>query len=200
MNTTWGKKYLVTAAAACGLVAGLAGCSSGTVAPEQTPGPDNPTEGVVDLNRSGPQQDPSGEPENEVPQAKPTEEADCPYLSTEEAEEATGEKVTRVDIDPGFEPAACFFTTIDGSISLVTTMHHFESEDRARELVDDAAPPDTTERSDIDGGWTGGKSSGAFGALLAVYRGSDVFVVQSTQERSMAVQRVAEMVIPRIAG
>lgn len=195
-QTSWGRKTIAAGAAICALSWAVAGCSSGQVAPEQEPGPDNPTEGVVTLNQQPSTEGPAEEP---VPQARPTEEADCPYLSTQEAEEATGEKVTRVDIDPGFEPAACFFTTNDGSISLVTTMHHFESEDRARALVDDAAPPDSTEHAEIEGGWTGGKSTGAFGALLAVYRGPEVFVAQSTQERSMAVQRVAELVIPRIA-
>lgn len=171
----------------------VAGC---TVAPDAAPppGPDNPSLGVVTLQPTEPV-----DGAQEVRQAQPTTQADCPYLSAAEVEQAIGEKVTRVDIDPSFTPAACFFTATDGSIALVTTMQHFDSEQQAQRLVDDAAPPASTERVDI-GQWTGGKTAAAFGALLAVRRGGDVFVVQSTQDRSMAVQRVAMLAVPRVEG
>lgn len=202
-RTTFSTVRPVWPAMVCAAAMLVSGCASSSGGDAQEPGPDNPSVGVVTLDpNQQPQEPQSPDTPDEaaaVSQAMPNVEADCPYLSAEEAEEAVGEKVTRVDIDPNFDPAACFFTTIDGSISLVTTLHTVSDEQQASALVEEAAPAATTERVDI-GSWSGGKTAAAFGALLAVQRGNQVFVAQSTQNRSMAVQRVAELVIPRIEG
>ena len=133
-----------------------------------------------------------------IPDLRPVADGPCPYLSAEEASELNGEKVVSVRIDPQTEPPGCFFYTYGDRIQLTTSVFGVADEELARRLVDESAPVDGTERADIEGGWTGGKSGGPAGALLAVYRGDRVVVVQSTQEQSIKVQRVAERIIPRL--
>lgn len=134
----------------------------------------------------------------EFRQPTPSEDADCPYLAADEASELTGEKVDKVQIDPAYDPPACFFGTGEGSITLMVSLETVDSPDEAVRLVDEVVPPADTERADVDGGWTGGKNSSEAGAMLAVYREDQVFTVQTTQARSEAVQSVADTVLPRL--
>lgn len=137
--------------------------------------------------------------EPEIPQVEPVASAECPYLSVDEASRLNGELATDVRIDDRVDPAACFFYSADGAVQLTTTVYSVESEERATELVDGSAPVGESERSDVEGGWTGGRSGGPGGALVALARGTQVLAVQSTQEQSVKVQRVAELVAPRVA-
>lgn len=161
----------------------LAGCGGSEPAPEM---------GTI---RTAPPE--TSEPE--LAQVEPVTDADCPYLSAEEVSDLNGEMVSDVRIDDGVDPAACFFYSADGAVQLTTTIHRLDSEDRARELVDESAPVGESERSDVEGGWTGGRSGGTGGALVVLARGTQVLAVQSTQEQSVKPQRIAELVAPRIA-
>lgn len=136
--------------------------------------------------------------EPEMPIVEPVTKAECPYLSVEEVSELNGERATDVKIDDRLEPSACFFYSADGAVQLTTTVYELDSAERATEVVDESAPVDTSERSDVEGGWTGGRSGGPGGALVALANGSRVLAVQSTQEQSVKVQRVAERVAPRL--
>lgn len=143
---------------------------------------------------------PSGaaEPESEADrQPVPGEDGECPYLSVDEASELTGEKLVSTQLDSSFDPPACFFSGEDGRLSLLVSFQDAGSPEKAAELVDGLVPPDSTERSDLDGGWTGGRTTAASGASLAVYRDAEVLTVQSTQTTSNAVQSIAERVAPR---
>ncbi|PAY23444.1 hypothetical protein CEY15_08860 [Dietzia natronolimnaea] len=137
--------------------------------------------------------------EPEIPQVEPVTREQCPYLSVDEASRLNGELATDVRIDDRVDPAACFFYGADGAVQLTTTVYSVASEERATELVDDSAPVGESERSDVEGGWTGGRTGGPGGALVVLARGTQVLAVQSTQEQSVKVQRVAELVAPRIA-
>ena len=179
--------------ASAAVVAGalLAGCHDGGDA-------DSPAAGDAEYGEivtAAPEPSKSAE---EFRQPTPTEDADCPYLSAQEAAELTGEMVDKTQIDPAYDPPACFFGTQDGSVTLMVSLETVESEDEAVRLVDEVVPPDSTERADVEGGWTGGKDASEAGATLAVYRGDQVFTVQATQGRSEAVQSVADTVIPRL--
>lgn len=140
----------------------------------------------------------TSDPAPPVPDLRPVADGPCPYLSDEEASELNGEKVVSVRTDPQVEPPGCFFYTYGDRIQLTTSVFTVADEQVARRLVDESAPVAETERADVDGGWTGGKSGGPTGALLAVFRDDRVVVVQSTQEQSIKVQRVAERIIPRL--
>lgn len=137
--------------------------------------------------------------EPEIPEVEPVLREDCPYLSTDEVSLLNGEMATDVRIDDRVDPAACFFYSADGTVQLTTTVFSAESEERAGQLVNESAPVEESERSDIEGGWTGGRTGGPGGALVVLSRGTQVLAVQSTQEQSVKAQRVAEVVAPRVA-
>ena len=179
--------------ASAALIAGalLAGCSDGGDADSQADADSEYGEIVT----AAPE---TAESEEEFRQPTPTEDADCPYLSADEASDLTGERLDKVQIDPSYDPPACFFGTGEGAIMLMVSLETVDSPDEAVSLVDEIVPPDSTERADIDGGWTGGKNTSEAGAMLAVYREDQVFTVQTTQARSEAVQSVADTVLPRL--
>lgn len=138
--------------------------------------------------------------EPELPPVEPVADAECPYLSTDEVTRLNGQPVTDVRIDDGVEPAACFFYDADGEVQLTTTVYSVASAERAAELVEESAPADEAEPSQAEGGWSGGRTEGPVGALVVMSRGARVLAVQSTQEDSMTVQRIAELTAPRVAG
>jgi len=162
----------------------LSGCDSGSGTEEK---------GTI---RTAPPSSSSSAPA--VPDLRPVAEGPCPYLSEREVSDLNGEKVLSVKTDPQVDPPGCFFYAADQRVTLTTSVFSVESEEKARSLVDQSAPPASTERADVEGGWTGGRSGGPGGALLAVAKGPRVVVVQSTQEQSVKVQRIAELVIPRL--
>ena len=162
----------------------IAGCGGGADESESTMG----------TIRTAPPE--TGEPE--IPVVEPVETAECPYLSADEASDLTGEQATDVKIDDRVEPPACFFYGADGTVQLTTTVYEFDSPERATQLVDESAPVGLAERSEVEGGWTGGRSESPGGALVALANDTRVLAVQSTQEQSAAVQRVAEVVAPRL--
>lgn len=137
--------------------------------------------------------------EPEIPEVEPVSTEDCPYLSTDEVSRLGGEPATDVRIDDRVDPAACFFYGDGGTVTLTTTVFSAESEDRAGQLVAESAPAEVSERSEVEGGWTGGRTSGPGGALVVLSRGAQVLAVQSTQAESDYAQQVAEVVAPRVA-
>lgn len=130
-------------------------------------------------------------------QPVPGDAGECPYLSADEASEAVGEKLGESRLDASFDPPACFYYTEDGRLSLLVAVQDAGSPQHAVELVDGLVPPESTERSDVEG-WTGGRSGAQMGASLALYKDARVLTVQSTQAPSEAVQAVAELVVPRV--
>lgn len=137
--------------------------------------------------------------EPELPPAEPVADAECPYLSTDEVARLNGEPVTDVRIDDNLEPAACFFYDADGAVQLTTTVYSVASSERAAELVQESAPEGEAEPAEAEGGWSGGRTQGPGGSLLVLARDAQVLAVQSTQEDSITVQRIAEIAAPRLA-
>lgn len=138
--------------------------------------------------------------EPELPPVEPVADAECPYLSTDEAARLNGNPVTDVRIDDGTDPAACFFYDSDGAVQLTTTVYEVASAERAAELVEESAPAGESESSEAEDGWSGGRTAGPSGSLLVLARDVRVLAVQSTQEDPESVQRIAELVAPRVAN
>lgn len=182
MGTTAAARLLAPASAI--LLGVLAGCG----------GSAGETESTIGTIRTAPPE--TTEPE--IPVAEPTTRAECPYLSAEEVSELNDEQATEVRIDDGFDPAACFFYGADEAVQLTTTVHTVDSAERAAQLVEESAPAATSERVEAEGGWTGGHSGGPGGALAVLANGDRVLAVQSIDEQSDAVRRVAELVAPRL--
>lgn len=138
--------------------------------------------------------------EAEIPEVEPISQGECPYVSSDEVSQLNGELVTDVRIDDRVDPPACFFYSADGAVQLTTTVHTLDSEEAATRLVDESVPVAETEESEVEGGWTGGRTGGPAGALVVLANGEKVLVVHSLQEQSVKAQRVAELVAPRVAG
>ncbi|KAA0918669.1 DUF2020 domain-containing protein [Dietzia sp. ANT_WB102] len=137
--------------------------------------------------------------EPELPRVDPVADAECPYLSAEEVSRLNGVPATDVRIDDGVDPAACFFYDAEGAVQLTTTVYSVASAERAAELVEESAPAGESDPSEAEGGWSGGRTGGPGGSLLVLARGAQVLAVQSTQEDSVTVQQIAELVGPRVA-
>lgn len=175
---------ILAPAASVVIIGLLAGCAGGA----------GETESTMGTIRTAP----PASTEPEIPIVEPVADEKCPYLSLGEASELNGEKSTEVKIDDRLEPPACFFYSAEGAVQLTTSVYELDSAERATEVVDEAAPADTSEQSEVEGGWVGGRSGGPGGALAALANGPRVLAVQSTQEESENVQRVAELVAPRL--
>lgn len=134
--------------------------------------------------------------EPEIPAVEPVITAECPYLSADEASVPGGEKTTEVRIDDGMDTPACFFYGADGEVRLTTTVYSVDSAERAAQLVEEAAPAGRSEPSEVEGGWSGGRTESPGGALVVLANDDRVLVVQSTGEETDEVQRVAELVAP----
>ena len=137
-------------------------------------------------------------PEPELPPVEPATAADCPYLSTAEASDLGGAPVTRVRIDDGVDPAACFFYDVDGAVTLTTTVYTVDSAERATELVTESAPADAGAQVTVDGGWTGGGTEAPGGSLVVLSRDERILAVQTAADTWDSAQRVAELVAPRL--
>lgn len=191
---------LLGAAAPLALTAAVvAGCSDDGAGDSSQGGSDSAEMGVI--TTAAPDSASAAEPapaESEADrQPVPGDVGECPYLSPQEASDAVGEKLAESRLDSSFDPPACFYYAEDGRLSLLVSLQDAGTPQHAVELVDGLVPPDSTERSDVDG-WTGGRSGAQMGASLALYKDAKVLTVQSIQAPSEAVQAVAELVVPRL--
>ncbi|HJC28290.1 MAG TPA: DUF2020 domain-containing protein [Candidatus Dietzia intestinipullorum] len=155
-----------------------------------------PAESTVGTIRTAPPE--TTEPE--IPVVEPTAASECPYLSLEEASQLNGVPATDVRIDDRIDPVACFFYGADGEAHLTTTVYTVDSAQRAAELVEESVPSGEVDGSEIEGGWSGGRTISSGGALLAVSHEDRVLAVQSTRDDPATVQQVAELVAPRLDG
>lgn len=123
---------------------------------------------------------------------------ECPYLNTEWVQDANGQKVTGMDIDPSLNPPACVFWSFPEEPQLTVMVRHFSDPKDAIAMVDWAAPIDTTDPAQVPGGWDGGRFGGEGRSLFAVHKGNTAVVVFSNQEQSVKAQIVAEEVIKNL--
>lgn len=175
---------VLLASASVAVLALLSGCG------EQTP------EGEIGTIRTAPP--PTSEPE--LPPVQPVTQADCPYLSIDEAADLGAGLFTDVRIDESVDPAACFFYGEDRAVALTTTVYTVDSPGRAAELVEDSAPADTSDELSAEGGWSGGSTEGPGGALVVLSREDRLLAVQTVGEDADPAREVAQLIAPRVAG
>ena len=147
---------------------------------------------LIDVPTSTPISLPPEEPLNTTP-------GPCPYLEVEFVEHTNGQRVTGTGTDDRFDPPACVFLTYGEEPQLEVTVHHTDSVEEARAVVDRAAPVDSTDLADSPAGWSGGRSGGEDGALYAVSKDTVAVVVRSNQAESVKAQAVAEEVITNLS-
>lgn len=136
----------------------------------------------------------SASEEPDAAQARLNGEA-CPYLDSDWLAEANGQKVTAQGIDSRFSTPACVFWSYGDAPQARVMVRHMPSEDEAVQVIDWAAPVETTEPAEQPEGWSGGRLGGPEGSVYAVQKGDVAVVAWSDQAQSVKAQRIVEETI-----
>ncbi|ATY16927.1 DUF2020 domain-containing protein [Amycolatopsis sp. AA4] len=128
------------------------------------------------------------------PDPQPARTADCPYLSNETVQDANGQHVTKVKVSDDEPHPTCFFYRPDGSVQLTVRVYVGNS-DVATELVNKAAPVDTSNPASDPAGWKGGYQPAGDGVVYAVAKGGNAVIVTSNQKQSIKARTVAKKAI-----
>ncbi|WP_080791969.1 DUF2020 domain-containing protein [Corynebacterium pacaense] len=176
----------------------LGGCSDKPDAGDT--GDTGDTVATVDTVEQAPPAVDGGAGVDKLPQVARDSWVECPYLDTEWVADTNGQRVTAVGVDGTFDIPACVFWSYPQEPQLSVIVRTTGSFNEAMDVVDWAAPVDSTELADKPEGWTGGRRGGAGtqGAVYAVARDNNAVVVFTNQEQSLKAQLVAEEVIARL--
>ena len=123
----------------------------------------------------------------------------CPYLDGEWVQEATGQKLTGVSLDPRFDPPGCVFWSFEEDPQVQVSVRTMRSNAEAVAVVDSAAPIDSTLKALKPDGWSGGRRSDEeTGAVYAVWKDEVAVVVTTAQPQSVKAQQIAERTIANL--
>lgn len=123
----------------------------------------------------------------------PTIDGPCPFLEEGYVEETNGQRVSKVQISDG-DPPTCFFYRPDGSVQLTVRVYSGDAA-IAKGLVDEAAPIDTANPAELDGGWKGGAQASDNGAVYAVAKEASAVVVTTNQGQTIKAKQIAQEAI-----
>lgn len=123
----------------------------------------------------------------------------CPYLNGEWVQEATGQKLTGVSLDPRFDPPGCVFWSFEENPQVQVSVRKMRSNAEAVAVVDSAAPIDSTLKALQPEGWSGGRGGNeANGAVYAVWKDEVAVVVTTAQPQSVKAQQIEERTIANL--
>lgn len=125
---------------------------------------------------------------------------DCPYLDTAWVADTNGQRVTGHGVDTRFGTPACVFWSYPEEPQVTVIVREMGTAAAAIEVVDWAAPVDSTEPAEEPSGWSGGRRGGTAeqGALYAVQKDTWAVVVFSNQDQSVKAQAIAEETITNL--
>lgn len=117
----------------------------------------------------------------------------CPYLDTQWVADTNGERMQGQGVDWRFETPACVFYSYAEEPQLQVIVRHTNTATEARQVVDWAAPIDSTEPAEDIEGWSGGRGQidSPPGAVYAVAKDTVAVVVFTDQQQSVKAQLVA---------
>ncbi|QGU03156.1 hypothetical protein CKALI_11570 [Corynebacterium kalinowskii] len=122
----------------------------------------------------------------------------CPYLDSQWVADTNGQRVLGSGIDERFDHPACVFWSYAEEEQLTVMVRTMASESDAEQVVNWAAPIDTTEPADLPAGWMGGRLGSPGRSLYAVYKDNKAVVVFTNQDQSLKAQLVAEETIKNL--
>lgn len=120
---------------------------------------------------------------------------ECPYINTQWLQDTNGQRVTAVGVDNTLNPPACVFWSYPEDPQATILVRTFDNPQLAIDMVNWAAPIDTTDPAKEPAGWDGGRFGSEDRSLYAVSKGSTAVVVFSNQGQSYKAQQIAEKVI-----
>ncbi|AZA12509.1 DUF2020 domain-containing protein [Corynebacterium choanae] len=132
-----------------------------------------------------------------IPEGKAAQEP-CPYLDSQFAADANGQRITGQGIDTRFDPPACVIWSYPDDPQLTIIVRHMNTPREAMDVVDWAAPVETTNPANDPVGWTGGRLGGDGHSVYAVAKDTTAVVVFSNQDQSVKPQLIAEQVIENL--
>lgn len=130
----------------------------------------------------------------EVPGGRESWE-ECPYLDTQWVADTNGQRMTGLGIDTRFDTPACVFWSYPEEPQATVIVRHMPDEQSAIDVVNWAAPIDSTSPvnppADDPDGWMGGRGADDFGSRYAVQKGNVAVVVFSNQTQSVKAETIA---------
>lgn len=123
---------------------------------------------------------------------------ECPYLDSQWLANTNGQRMTGQGIDTRFDTPACVFWSYPEEPQATVIVRHMPTEQAAIDVVDWAAPIDSTEPVD-DGDWQGGRIGNHEGALYAVQKGTVAVVVFTNQDQSVKAELIGKEVIKNLS-
>lgn len=170
----------------------LAGCSAQPAqeeAPEVAPTPTTEAAPAV--------------PVDQAPQVPREANDACPYLDGQWLAETNGQRLTSQGVDNAFETPACVFYSYPEEPQATVLVRELPNEDYARQVVDWAAPVDSTSPATL-GEWEGGRgqvgqdSQGNPGSVFAVSKGNHTVAVWTNQAQSVKAELIAQKAIENL--
>ncbi|MDU0479177.1 DUF2020 domain-containing protein [Staphylococcus chromogenes] len=122
----------------------------------------------------------------------------CPYLATEFVAETNGQRVLAQGIDPAFATPACTFYSYADEPQLTVLVRDMATQQEAINVVDWAAPIDSTEPAEEPAGWQGGRLGSPGRSVYAVFKNNHAVVVFSNQDQSLKAELVAKEAIKNL--
>lgn len=150
--------------------------------------------------------DASAVPVDTVPHVERGTNEACPYLDTQFVTDTNGQRMTDQGVDHSFDTPACAFYSYPEEPQAVVMVRHMGSFDEVMQVVDFAAPIDSTSPAEFStdtGDWSGGRgpvtaSPTGAGSVYAVGKDSTAVVVWSNQEQSVKAETLAHQVIANL--
>lgn len=121
----------------------------------------------------------------------------CPYLDTEWVSNTNGQRTLSQGLDARFDPPACVFYSYGEGPHVQVMVRELANEERARAVVDAAAPADATDPAEY-GDWQGGRGPLETGSVFAVANGNHAVVVWSDQAQSIKAEEIAVKTIENL--
>lgn len=130
-------------------------------------------------------------------------DAVCPYLDGGVAEELTGERWTGTSLDTRFETPTCVFWSYGDTPQATVQVRWMTTHRAAVDVVNWAAPVDTTTKALQPDGWSGGRGGTSDseygvpggGAVYSVFKDNLAVTVTTAQDQSVKAQSIAERTI-----
>lgn len=127
----------------------------------------------------------------------------CPYIDGPTVETHTGQRWTGTSLDSRFDTPSCIFWSYEDDPQAVVQVRHMTTHREAVEVVDWAAPVDSTTKALEPEGWSGGRGGSSDseygvpggGAVYSVYRENVAVTVTTAQDQSVKAQQIASETI-----
>lgn len=172
------------------MILSLSGCAD---TPQSTPTSPNGTTVAEQIKYD------NGLAATELPDVLSTQSdlATCPYLDADWVASTNGQRVASQGIDTRFTIPACVFWSYAQQPQVTVIIRQMPTKAEAYQVVDWAAPIDSTDPVE-EAGWSGGRGVSETGSVYAVSKDTIAVVVFSDQRQSIKAQLIAHEAIAKL--